>query len=471
MISLDRELGDNRDAQCKAAKYPGPLPDTSVIICFHNEAWSVLLRTVHSVINRSPPSLIKEIILVDDASEYEHLKRPLTEYMRYYSPKVRILRAAKREGLIRARLMGARKAEGTVLTFLDSHCECPTGWLEPLLHRIALNWTNVVTPTIEVISDSTLAMSTATNLDSMSVGGFDWNLQFNWHVVPERDRKRRLSRIDPVRSPTMAGGLFSISRKYFAHLGSYDPGFDIWGGENLEISFKIWMCGGTLEIVPCSIVGHIFRKRSPYSWGTGSVLKKNSVRLADVWMDEYATIYYERVGGKGNYGDVSERKALRQRLGCRSFQWYLDTVYPELFLPRHALARGPIENAAVPYCIDSPVSHHESGRTIVKLWPCHGQGGNQFWMLSKNGEIRRDEGCVDFPGGDNVIIYNCHGGRGNQEWRYRSDGSIYHALRGLCMEASPGNKLTLASCKPGNKRQQWKWKRQVPAAASDSKRL
>uniref|UniRef100_A0A1I8GDF4 Glyco_trans_2-like domain-containing protein n=1 Tax=Macrostomum lignano TaxID=282301 RepID=A0A1I8GDF4_9PLAT len=89
MISLDRELGDNRDAQCKAAKYPGPLPDTSVIICFHNEAWSVLLRTVHSVINRSPPSLIKEIILVDDASEYEHLKRPLTEYMRYYSPKVR----------------------------------------------------------------------------------------------------------------------------------------------------------------------------------------------------------------------------------------------------------------------------------------------------------------------------------------------------------------------------------------------
>ncbi|PAA77611.1 hypothetical protein BOX15_Mlig027353g1 [Macrostomum lignano] len=385
--------------------------------------------------------------------------------------QVRILRAAKREGLIRARLMGARKAEGTVLTFLDSHCECATGWLEPLLHRIALNWTNVVTPTIEVISDSTLAMSTATNLDSMSVGGFDWNLQFNWHVVPERDRKRRLSRIDPVRSPTMAGGLFSISRKYFAHLGSYDPGFDIWGGENLEISFKIWMCGGTLEIVPCSIVGHIFRKRSPYSWGTGSVLKKNSVRLADVWMDEYATIYYERVGGKGNYGDVSERKALRQRLGCRSFQWYLDTVYPELFLPRHALARGPIENAAVPYCIDSPVSHHESGRTIVKLWPCHGQGGNQFWMLSKNGEIRRDEGCVDFPGGDNVIIYNCHGGRGNQEWRYRSDGSIYHALRGLCMEASPGNKLTLASCKPGNKRQQWKWKRQVSAAASDNKRL
>jgi hypothetical protein len=70
MISLDRSLPDLRFEECKYVKYKAQLPTVSVIIIFHNEALSVLLRTAHSVLNRSDLKLLVEVILVDDASIY-----------------------------------------------------------------------------------------------------------------------------------------------------------------------------------------------------------------------------------------------------------------------------------------------------------------------------------------------------------------------------------------------------------------
>lgn len=64
------------------------------------------------------------------------LKSALSEYVAKLEG-VKLLRSNKRLGAIRARMLGATRATGDVLVFMDAHCECHPGWLEPLLSRIA----------------------------------------------------------------------------------------------------------------------------------------------------------------------------------------------------------------------------------------------------------------------------------------------------------------------------------------------
>lgn len=143
-------------------------------------------------------------------------------YLReHFGTKVRVLRNKKREGLIRSRLYGARVARGEVLIFLDSHIEATPGWLEPLLNEVRRDERTVVTPLIDVIDKSTFEYKYS-RTTRVSVGGFDWNMQFTWHGLPDDEYKRRHSDHDPVKSPTMAGGLFAISKSYFERLGTYD---------------------------------------------------------------------------------------------------------------------------------------------------------------------------------------------------------------------------------------------------------
>lgn len=91
-------------------KYPKKLPQVSIVIVYHNEAWSTLIRTIWSVITQSPRELLKEIILVDDYSNKDYLEKPLREYVKNFPVPVILSRTLSRVGLIQARLLGASKA-------------------------------------------------------------------------------------------------------------------------------------------------------------------------------------------------------------------------------------------------------------------------------------------------------------------------------------------------------------------------
>lgn len=96
-----------------------------------------------------------------------------------------------------------------------------------MLEQIVESRTTVVVPIIDVVDAETLQYKT--NDLRFEVGGFKWNGHFTWITTPDVERKRQKREypgkprsILPIRTATMAGGLFAIDRKYFWEIGSYD---------------------------------------------------------------------------------------------------------------------------------------------------------------------------------------------------------------------------------------------------------
>ncbi|WAQ93694.1 GLT11-like protein [Mya arenaria] len=306
---------------CEKEEYRSDLPRASVVICFYNEAWSTLLRTVHSVLNRTPASLLHEIVLVDDGSDLRltHLHSQLAEYLWHLHPNITLVRTPKREGLIRARIYGAHVASGE--------------WLEPLLTTVA------------AYKKPTIAIPV---IDMINPGTFEYK--------PSPLVKANVSKIAPIETATMAGGLFA--------------------------------CGGQLQIVPCSRVGHIFRQRRPYGSPNGedSALR-NAVRVAKVWMDDYIQYFYQTqpaAPSVTNYGDISDRDIPGDGHKVRAVD-----------------RKEPIVHEASSLCI-VPENGEAKKDVRVILAPCTGKA-DQVWHETEDQELMLTSRlCLDVSDKDTI---------------------------------------------------------------------
>lgn len=490
-ISVDRKLPDPRKMSCRKHHFNlNELPNTSVIIVFHNEAWSTLVRTVHSIINTSPQHLLAEILLVDDASNRTFLNKPLEYYMNNLGSvrgvNIKIIRSRERIGLIKSRLLGVKSANGKVLTFIDAHCESTKGWLEPLLEQVKLNRKVAACPIIDIINEDNFAFTRSFELH---LGAFNWGLNFRWYPISRREiiasngeinREGKLKFaeiIQPFRTPIMAGGLFSIERNYFNEIGKYDPQMDIWGGENIELSLRIWQCGGQIKIVPCSHVAHIFRKSSPYTFRpgkeVGDILYTNLARVAEVWMDDWRNFFYSinpivnktltKVGRDSAFLHIEDRKHLRHNLKCENFDWFLNNIWPEHFFPTKTRFFGRIKQEHSGRCLQRPIVKSGGGQApvgAVKSAKCLTKFTSQLFVYdNKTNFLMTDENvCLD-SGSDPIptrqaILAPCSESQ-RQKWIHTNDSLLQHIKSGLCLDSPNADRVQLEICDATNPNLKW----------------
>uniref|UniRef100_A0A4W5LHH6 Polypeptide N-acetylgalactosaminyltransferase n=1 Tax=Hucho hucho TaxID=62062 RepID=A0A4W5LHH6_9TELE len=372
-LSLTRPIPDLRPDGCRNMSYPSNLPQVSIIFIFVNEALSVILRSIHTAMNRTPSHLLKEIILVDDNSNNAELKENLQHFVKETNSQrpdfIKLVRHDKQEGLIRSRVSGWRAASAPVVALFDAHVEFNIGWAEPILLRIKEDRTRIISPSFDNIKYDTFEIEEY----PLSAQGFDWELWCRY-LNPPKTWWTQHNHTAPIRLSPALIGCFVVDRKYFEKIGLLDEGMEVYGGENVELGIRVWQCGGSVEVLPCSRIAHIERAHKPYTQDLTAHVRRNALRVAEVWMDEYKNHVYMAWNvppqNSGiDIGDLTERKALRNKLQCKSFSWFLANIYSEMRTYSDTVAYGVLKNALrSDLCLDQgPDSDN-----IPILYICHG---------------------------------------------------------------------------------------------------
>ncbi|KAI3382482.1 hypothetical protein SNEBB_003010 [Seison nebaliae] len=479
IIPLNRTIRDVRMESCKRELYDKmKLPEVSIIICFRDESFTVLLRSIYSIIAQTPPHLLREIILVDDFSSLAELKEPLANYLTDHmedfggdpaiglsSIKVKILRGEERLGLMRARIVGARYATAEVIIYLDSHIECTPGWIEPLIHTIQTHPNSIAAPIIDAIDDMTFEYIRSEIL----VGGMDWKLTFRWHSVNSIHPQYEMDSGKPIKNPFMAGGLFAVRRDYFAYIGLYDSEMSIWGIENVELSLRVWCCSGVIYKVPCSHVGHIFRKERSSNLVQLSPqlnnLEKNLLRTITVWMDkEFQDYFLYRSQMKRSLikeiGNIDSQLQLKNRLKCSDFSWFINEVYPFLPLPASTIYSGHIYSVKMKnYCLFSPIELDKEHSAIMHVCETADIDPLHFVYLGTK-EIRRDHNCLkhnDPPNNGIELSFPSCAGHPAQKWEITEFQQIKNLGTNKCVMIQPNFLITMTNCELANEMQIFQW--------------
>ncbi|XP_060562485.1 polypeptide N-acetylgalactosaminyltransferase 13-like [Ruditapes philippinarum] len=462
LVGLKRILPDQRPEKCKDIQYPSDLPEVSIVITFREESVPSLLRTVYSVLETSPDRLIKEVILVDDGSKDEFLKAAV-EIHATNVDKIKLLRNEQALGLMRARQRGIEETGSDYFIVLDGHIEVTPGWLEPVLYRLVQEPNALLTSHIMVLNKETFEISRGDH--DIAFMFFDQiTLNELWVKYTNDYRAYRNGSVSPIPYGIVPGMMTAMRKSFFLQLGGFDPGMEIWGVEHMELSVKTWLCGGVVEMLPCSKIGHIYRAAPWQSFHPHQrYVSKNMMRFAHVWMDGYLQKLALRVQHKSNLshwpdpGDLEDRHKIRRENNCKPYQYYVDKIQnmTHNYVPKSPRVTGVVRNEQTKACLDHATI---GGNFVLITYSCTGDS-NQFFVLTEDNNIRVERSwLLVIPGSTKLKLLRDITDWSGPEflWTFENNSTIKHTVTGKCLTENVRQNVTLEDC-VNSRSQMWKW--------------
>ena len=476
----------------------------SVLIVYHNEDIMLLLRTITTLVYRTPSNNLLEVLLIDDCSDDGHADE-IREYAVGMRIPVRLSRNNENLGIANSRLLGLNKALGSVVMILDSHMEVGEMWLEPLLRILSDKPRALAVPRMRMRNEADPGVF---NRDP----GPLWTVEIrHGYELTEYGFQVDSKAIKggehlPVKSPGLFGGAFAGYRSYLLEVYPSSVLGKTWGIENSRISIRSWLCGEGIFVSPCSFVSHtngpdIMLKR--YNNGSLTMvrdLKRESMAevINFISNKEKKLKMISRLENKdeGVESILATSKIIKNDFNpedhqcVKDFHWYAENVLSGMrdYRPMDAsdsIYAGQVKSQTFHFCLEIDmlkVGARGWSSIKLKVYYCRGEPllaeDSHVIQFSKDGSIRaaKINACFDLGHAEGNMdrVYTkfseCHSRYGTagetgsaQEFVYDSDRKwIRHKSSERCLDVTglshnsvPLDEAYWTKCSEDNKGQLW----------------
>lgn len=269
----------------------------SVIIYVTNVNY--LDKTIDSLLDNTPLDLIKDIIVCNDGN------------MTYSRDNVVVINSDN-IGRAKAWNQVVEIASGNVLLFIKGITKFKSDWLQPILKLLESDRSALVSPVVHLLDTSFWSS------ESNRWRRFGWRWDLNLHDRPS---------VSCSNSPAISSYCIAVNRDWFIELGGFDNGMGIGSGEDLELSIRNWLFGGSVHVVDDSVIS------CALEIDVSDNTKNNLSRIAETWLQKYSQLFYNMRNIKPSEvdtGRLNNLLKLRDKQK-KSIEWYLSTHLPELY--------------------------------------------------------------------------------------------------------------------------------------------